>query len=56
MKKWMIETRTTVRRSYIVTAENEKEAEMLALGVPMDHEEDENEETMSITELVDAPT
>ena len=49
MPKWIVETRVTQRRTYYVTADNEKEAEAKTCGdVQAEWEEDENEETMSI--------
>lgn len=53
-KKWLVETRVTQRRQYFVEAENEKEAETKSCDASSFHEEDENEETMSITEVIDA--
>jgi len=53
-KKWLVETRVTQRRQYFVEAENEKEAEAKSCDASSFHEEDENEETMSITEVIDA--
>lgn len=54
MKKWMVQTRATVTRHYYVDADNEKEAEEKSCGQPFDHEEDQNEETMSIVEVVES--
>ncbi len=46
---WTVTTRTTVNRTYRVYAEHEKAAETLTIGSQyLVHEEDENEETMSI--------
>lgn len=50
MKRWRVETRATVRKTYFVEAENEKDAEAKSCETQAEHEEDENEETMSITE------
>lgn len=53
MKKWMVETRVTARCVYFVEAEDEKGAEEASCNTSPDQSEDENEETMSITEVVD---
>lgn len=51
MKRWMVETRATVNRTYFVDAENEKDAEAKSCDAQPDLDEDENEETMNITEV-----
>lgn len=50
MMKYRVETRATVRRVYIVVAKDEKDAEQKSCNIRCDHEEDENEETISILE------
>ncbi len=50
-RKWRVVTRAIVERHYLVTAENEKAAEAASCDATPDHEEDENEETMSICEV-----
>lgn len=50
-KRWCVETRTTVLRTYFVDAINEKDAEAASCDATPDLDEDENEETMSITEV-----
>jgi hypothetical protein len=49
MPKWTVETRATVRRVYEVEAPDEKSAIAATVDLVSDHEEDENEETMSVT-------
>jgi hypothetical protein len=51
MKRWEVKTQATVTRFYYVFAEDEKSAEATSCDKTFDHEEDENEETMAITEL-----
>jgi len=51
MKKWLVETRAIVRRQYFVDAEDEKSAEAASCDTTCDHEEDDDEETMTITEI-----
>jgi hypothetical protein len=53
MKRWEVRTRATVIRFYYVDADDEKSAEAASCDTTSDHEEDENEETMTITEIVD---
>jgi hypothetical protein len=53
VKRYLVETRGTVRRQYFVDAENPKAAEEASLIALFDHEEDEDEQTMSITEIVE---
>lgn len=50
MKRWCVETRATVIRRRFVMAENVKDAEAAAVNAPIDFEEDENEESMSVQE------
>lgn len=45
---WKVETQATVRRQYEVFAESEKEAEAISVDSSPDHEEDMQEETMSV--------
>lgn len=45
---WRIETRATVRRIYLVKAENERDAEAASVNAEPEHEEKENEETLTI--------
>jgi hypothetical protein len=51
MKKWIVETRVTLTRQYRVEAENQKEAEQESIGAEPEHEEEVNEETLSIIEV-----
>lgn len=51
MKRWMVETRVTLNRTYFVSADNEKEAEIEACDATADLEEVVNEETMTISEV-----
>lgn len=53
MKKWLVETRAVVHRQYFVDAEDEKSAEAASCDTTCDHEEDDDEETMTITEIVE---
>jgi len=55
MKRWMVETRATVNRTYFVDAENAKDAEAATCNVQPDLDEDENEETMNISEVPQTP-
>jgi len=50
MKRWLVETRATVIRHRYVEAENEKEAEAKSCEAAIEHEEDENEETLLVRE------
>jgi hypothetical protein len=50
-KRWRIETRVTVTRVYLVNAPDAKAAEEASVGALHDHEEDEDEETLSIVEV-----
>lgn len=50
MKDWIVETRVTSRRVYLVQAEDEKEAIFFSTHMPPDSDEDEYEETMSVVE------
>lgn len=52
MKRWEVQTRAIVTRYYYVDAEDEKAAEAASCDTTSDHEEDQNEETMKITEIV----
>lgn len=52
MKRWMVETRVVVNRTYFVDAEDEKGAEAASCNATPDLDEEENEETMSISEVV----
>jgi hypothetical protein len=54
MKKWTIETRVTLTRYYRVEAENEKDAEAASVGAEPEHEEEMNEETLSIVPYQEA--
>jgi hypothetical protein len=51
MKRWMVEVRATVRRTYFVDAENNKAAIAASCSVSADLEEVENEETMHVSEV-----
>lgn len=51
MKRWMVETRVIVNRTYFVDAEDQKGAEEASCNADPDLDEEENEETMSITEV-----
>ncbi len=51
MKRWMVETRAIVRRTYFVNAEDEKDAEAASCNMDADLDEEENEETISIEEV-----
>ncbi len=51
MKRWMVETRAIVRRTYFVCAYNPKEAEEASCNAQPDLDEDESEETMTISEV-----
>jgi hypothetical protein len=55
MKHWQVETRAIVRRYYYVDAEDEKSAEAASCDTTCDHEEDTDEETLTITEIVTRP-
>lgn len=46
MPKWIVETRATVRRTYYVEADNEKDAIAKSVSASPEIDEDENEETM----------
>lgn len=48
-KHYIVETRATTTRIYYVAADNEKAAEAKACNMAPAHEEDTNEETISIT-------
>jgi hypothetical protein len=50
MKDWIVETRVTSRRTYLVQADNEKDAIFESTRVPPELDEDEFEETMSVVE------
>ena len=50
MKDWIVETRVTSRRIYLVQADDEKEAIFATTQVPPEVDEDEFEETMSVSE------
>lgn len=52
MKRWEVRTRVTLMRYYYVDAEDIKSAETASCEALSDHEEEENEETMEITEIV----
>lgn len=49
MTRYLVMTRGTVIRHRYVEADNEKEAEAKSVDAAIEHEEDENEETLSIT-------
>lgn len=51
MKRWMVETRVIVNRTYFVDAEDEKDAEAASCNADADLDEETNEETISITEV-----
>ena len=48
MKTWEVETRATVRRVRIVTAEDEKAAIAASVDVEIEYEEDLDEETIDV--------
>lgn len=50
MKVWIVETRVTSRRVYHVQADDEKEAIFASTLLPPEVDEDEFEETISVTE------
>lgn len=52
MKRYMVETRATVRRFYFVDAASEKDAIAKSCNIGATSEEDQDEETLSVTELV----
>lgn len=58
MKRWMVETRAIVNRTYFVGGEDEKEAEAASCNADADLDEEQTEETISITEVPteDAPS
>ena len=49
-KRWRVTTRATVIRTYFVEADDEKGAEAASVEASFDLEEDENEETMEVSE------
>lgn len=49
--KYAVLTRATVLRTRYVEASNQSEAEKCSIHAPIEHEEDENEETLSVTEI-----
>jgi hypothetical protein len=51
MKRWCVETRTIINRTYFVSADDEKGAEEASCNAEPDLDEGGNEETMSITEM-----
>ena len=51
MKRWMVETRVIVNRTYFVDALDEKDAESASCNPDADLDEESNEETISITEV-----
>lgn len=51
MKRWMVETRAIVNRTYFVDAEDEKGAEEASCNMDADLDEEAGEETISITEV-----
>jgi hypothetical protein len=51
MKRSRVETRVTSTRIYFVEADNEKEAEAASGEAQPEHEEEVNEETISISEV-----
>jgi hypothetical protein len=53
VKRYLVETRGTVRRQYLVDAETPKAAEEASFIASFDNEEDEDEQTMPITEIVE---
>lgn len=50
-RKWRIERRATVWRYYEVIADSEEEAKEKSSDIEPSHEEDDDEETISITEV-----
>ncbi len=48
MNRWCVETRATVTRTYFVDAPDEKAAEAASCKLAPAHEEDTNEETLTI--------
>lgn len=53
MKVWLVETRATVIRHRRVKAVDRKAAEEFSISARIIHEEDENEETISVVEVED---
>lgn len=51
MKTYRIESRATVIRHRIVKANSAEEAEAKSIEAKIDHEEDDNEETLAIIEV-----
>lgn len=52
VKRWEVRTRVILMRYYYVDAEDRKSAEVASCEASCDHEEEENEETMEISEIV----
>lgn len=53
MRTYRVESQAIVTRFRTVRARNAKEAEEKSIGTKIDHEEDVNEETMGIFEVVE---
>lgn len=51
MKRWRVETRVTMRRVYFVDADNDHDAKVAIGSTPPDVEEDQDEETVDLTEI-----
>lgn len=51
LKRWCVETRASVKRTYFVDAADKIGAKDASRGMAPDLDEDENEETISITEV-----
>lgn len=52
MKDWIVETRVTSKRVYLVSAADEKEAIYVSTTIPPDIDEDEFEEVIVVSEHV----
>jgi hypothetical protein len=50
-KRWRVETRATIARIYFVTAPHERAAAAASIDAQPEHEEELDEETMSIVEV-----
>lgn len=50
MPKYVVETRATVRRRYLVEAENEQDAIAKSCSATMEREDDESEETLAVVD------
>ncbi len=51
MKRWLVETRSTSRKFYVVEAEDERSAIYSSTLAPPEAEEGEYEETISVSEI-----